>query len=347
MWRTLLIALLAGPAAAEPSLAQVRTQLRALDYKGAAKTLDALGSASGLTHDEVLELYELSGVVAATLKNPKAARAAFQALANLDPSRRLTGRYAPRVTSLFFEARAWAEGAGGLSVVASAALEPGEVGSLTFTVKADVLQRVERVVVHVRRGDGPWSTVELGRTGGTVETAGPRVLWWAELLSARRWVLVSEGSEAAPHQVEAPLPPPPPLPEPEPPMVVAPAPSPALVPTAPVAPPPAPRPRFRPAAFALFGLGVAGLAAGTVFGVLSNGERQRILSAAADGQGVVTGLTRVEALGIDANARLFALVADVCFAAGGALAVTGTALFIAGSVAPDASAAVVTVGGSL
>jgi hypothetical protein len=86
---------------------------------------------------------------------------------------------------------------------------------------------------------------------------------------------------------------------------------------------------------------------GSVFGVLANDGRQRIASAEASSLGLVTSLSREEALRIDQQAQLNALVADICFAAGGAFAVTGAALFIAGTVAPDRSGGAVVVGGRL
>lgn len=326
-------------AASEPSLDKVRAQMRALDYRGAARTLTALEATARLSHDDVLQYYELSGVVAATMKNAARAREAFKALVNLDPSRKLTGRYTPRVLSSFYEAKASAEGTGPLTLEATADVEPGAVKQLAFEVRDDVLDRVATVVIHLEQGTGDWKVIELPRSGGSVACQGERARWWAELLNARGWVLQSIGDATTPRQVAAPAKPA--EPEPTPPAAdVAPPPSPsppaaATVSTEPAPPPPMPSPRFRGAAVALGVVGALGLGAGGVFGYLASSERQRITAAEADADGVVQGLTRQAALGIDRNAQLYALVADVCFAAAGVLAATGVGLFIAGIVWPD------------
>jgi hypothetical protein len=108
-------------------------------------------------------------------------------------------------------------------------------------------------------------------------------------------------------------------------------------------------PRFRPAAYTLFGVGLASLAAGAYIGLQSSVGRQRFANAQTDANGVVISLTRQDAIALDASVRNQALLANVLFAVGGTLAAGGAGLWIAGTVSPatQGGGGGVVLGGSL
>jgi len=341
----ILSLLLPSLAAAADPLESARSLVNELNYKAAAKALEKAAQQPGYTAEQVHLLHELEGVVAGTLNDDRGAVEAFTRLLNLDPGYRLTGRYPPRVTTPFYEAKGWVTDHGALTVErGEPKLEAGKVVGLRFTVKGDVLKRVAAVVVHLREDGGAWRTERLPADGGAVTTDATKVDAWVELLAAKQWSLKLEGSATAPLSFAAqPAPPPPP---PPPSSNLTPErthEAPAAVATATLAP----APRFRGVSIALFATGAAALGVGTAFALLSSAGRQRFASAQTDTAGNVTGLTRQQALDLDASVRMQALVADLLFAAGGLLAATGVTLFIIGTVSPAGGGGGVVLGGAL
>jgi hypothetical protein len=202
-------------AAAEP-LNAAAAEVKALKYKDAARSLAKAEAQQGLSAEQVKQLYELKGIVAGTLNDEAGARAAFTRLLVLAPTFRLNGRYAPRVTTPFYDAKSWVAENGAITVERGApTAAAGKLTSIPVRVSGDALTLVTQVVVHLREPKGPWTTVALGPAGGAVPVSASRVELWVELRGARDWVLRTEGTEAAPLVMEAPAvlvaaPPPPP-----------------------------------------------------------------------------------------------------------------------------------------
>ena len=315
-------------AAAEP-LEQARALVGDLNYKAAAKALDKAEQVQGYTPDQVHLLLELQGVVAGTLNDDRGAKEAFTRLLNLDPGYRLTGKYPPRVTTPFYEAKGWVTDHGALTVEkGEPQLKGARIVGVQFTVKGDVLKRVVAVMVHLREDGGAWTTQRLPAEGGAVTTSAGKVEAWVEVLGAKQWTLKLEGAAASPLVFEGQSPPPPP-------------PNTSLVPEgthetpAAVATPKAePVPRFRPVSIALMATGAVSVGVATAFALMSTAGRQRFASATTDLAGNVNGMTRQQALDLDVQVRTQALVADILFGAGGLLAATGVTLFIIGTVSP-------------
>lgn len=328
------VALASTAGAAEPTVETAQAQVRDLSFKAAERSLARVAQTRNLRNEDVITWHALKGIVAGSLKDAKGARDAFRALLNLNLGYRLEGRFSPRVMTPFFEAKRWAEENGALTVDRSPPLiTEGQVRRLSFAVKGDALKRVSAVVVNVREAGGDWRVVRLGPAGGDVTTQAARVASWVQLEDERGWALVVDGSQSAPIIVQAGAPvatatPPGPTEQ------LTPLPPPPPPPTVSLVEPATSSPRFRPAAWTLVGTGVAALGIGLAFGLIANSERTRFTQATRDSAGVITGLTRQGALELDAAMRTHALVADILFAVGGALAATGVGLWIAGTISP-------------
>jgi hypothetical protein len=145
-----------------------------------------------------------------------------------------------------------------------------------------------------------------------------------------------EPAATPPPKKEAPPPPPPPAPkkvekvEPErPPRVVEPEPAPSGEPVS------SGNAAVRGIGYALLALGMAGLVAGTVMGVLWRNTVGLINGATVE-NGVITSIGgRTDALqpyymGLQDRARVQAISADALWAGGGVLAITGIILYFVG-----------------
>jgi hypothetical protein len=318
-------ALLAAPSTPAARLAEARQLAEAFQYDKALRLADATLQQPDLDRATLIGLAELVGIAAATLDRPAKAREAFQLLVLVAPEHQLSRNLPPRVRTPYFEARAQAERLGGLGLTP----EPpervdGVVSSLSVLVR-DVPSLPARAVRFTVREDGAPERVETvplpPSRRAALAVAGRAVRWTAELLGDRGAVLrVLQREE---------------LPPPPPPVLATPPPLPPVVEAL---PPPAPPPTWlRPAGYALGGVGLAGLAAGALFGVLSVDARSRLAAANRNGQ-VVVGVTQREAARLDAAARTDALVANLGFVAGGALLATGVVLALVGG--PPVSPAV-------
>ncbi len=97
-----------------PELPRARQSLEELRYAEASTALEAARARPGNDRGTLLQILELQGVVAATLRQQDKARTAFQTLLSLAPAHQLVGDYSPRVMTPFFEARAWVDEVGAL-----------------------------------------------------------------------------------------------------------------------------------------------------------------------------------------------------------------------------------------
>lgn len=308
--------LVCSVAAAEPNLERARSLVDALQFPAAKAALLLAKKAPSLTHAEVLELYELSGIVAGSTKDARAATEAFRVLLVLEPGFKLKGKYSPKVTTPFFEARALAKQVvtpslelersddvdGALTKVVLRSASDG--GGLVTTVRLDLVE------------DGASRTVTLPwATRLEVPVRARKVVVTAVLLSEAGWRLVEPPALVR----EAPAPPPP-----APPVVTVP-------PIATVQPAPAPTPSstVRTVGYVLGGVGLAAAGLGVYFGVRSQTARSTVLGAIQDG--VVTGLTRERALELNREVTTNATLANLTFATAGALIIGGVVCWFVGA----------------
>jgi hypothetical protein len=330
----LLAPRLAWGQAPNPDLSRARQSLEALRYTESSKALEAARARSGNDRETLLQILELQGVVAAMLNQSAKARTAFQTLAVLAPEHQLTGDYAPRVVTPFFEAKGWVEdqNAALRFEAAPAAKTEQNVESLAVQTTSDVLQLGRSVRFHLHPEGTAWTEQEspLAEGKASVAVEGERIQWWAELLDEHQAVLALVGSAEDPLTELSPR---------------VEALSRAL--TQPTTPEDsAGGTSLRTASYALLGAAVGTGAAGGYFGLRSRSARKEISDARVDEQGVTVGLTQREALALDERARSSAKVANVLFGVAGATAIAGGTLWVLGApVSVSANPTGVTVGG--
>lgn len=348
----LFLMLLALPSWGGP-LEDALDQLKQLKYGQASKTLEKVHSLRNLSLDEVLRFYELSGIVRASLGDAGRARTSFAKLLRLRPDFALKGRFAPKVTTPFFEAKAISQEQGILRVELEASGFDGTtVTELTLKCRGGE-GWVSELILRLDE-DGVEREAMMSCTGSqAVKVRSRRVGATVLARDARGWVLLESGlarfeaPEAPPAPaIEAPL-----LSEamPSPPLPLVATPTPPLIDKS--ASP-------APLRGLTVGLAVAGglaLTAGAVSaGVnLDLHRRFREKAAVTDEQGLVTGLTRKQALTLEAAAEQAAVIANVGFIAGGALVASAGVTWLIGhsmqaqvALVPGRGA-VVSVGGPL
>ncbi len=344
-----LVLCVAGAAHAEAPLEVAKRQVAALDYAAAKKTLAAAEAVEGYSRDELLDLFELEGLVAGSLSDAAGAKAAFLKLLTLDPAHKLKGRLAPRVTTPFFEAKGQVADRGALALTAQApVVERFLVTAVVFAVTGDAKGWGTKLVVHVKEAGG-WRVVTGAPPTLSAPTKAARVEAWAELRTEKGWVLAVAGSELAPVVAEAPNPPPPPpsaVPVPEPVAVQPAGPAPMVVEAPKPASPPA-EPRLRWAAYTLGGLGALGLVGGGLLELNAWQTLDPLERPQRNASGVVTSLTRKEALGAAESARTSAQWAAVSFGVGAGLLVASAVVFVVESPPPVRVALTPAEGGAL
>lgn len=307
--------LVCSVAAAEPNLERAKALVGSLQFPAAKTALLEAKKAQGLTHAEVLDLYELSGIVAGSTKDARGATEAFRVLLVLEPAFKLKGKYSPKVTTPFFEARALAKQAG----TPTLELERGEhdngvLTKLVLRSPGDGGGLVKQVRLDLQE-DGAARSVTLPWAAQLeVPVHGRKVTVTSALLSEAGWRLVEPAALIS----EAPAPPPPP-----PPAVTVP-PSVAVQPA-----PPPPASSVRTVGYVLGGVGIAAVGLGVFFGVRSQTARSTVLDAVHDG--VVTGLTRAQALELNREISTSATLANITFAAAGALIIGGVVCWFVGA----------------
>lgn len=327
-------------AAPNAKLDEAKRLIEDLELEKALKTLDAAEAIAGNSRETLVELSSLRGATLATLGKAKPAEEAFRLTLFLAPDFKLVGDYAPRVRTPFYAARDWAAKNGTLEAAPEVQQVPGAVEVISVVVKADALKLASKVRFHVRDG-ATWKVDDVAVASGRAKrpVGRPSVEWWAEVLSPKAAVLMTFASETAPRLDAAP--------GAKKPVVVAETPSipakpppPVVKEPEPVAPPPPPveeqlteRPTPAPMgmkvlSFSLMGAGVVAAGVGVALGLSSNAARTQFLAAARDSNGLVTGLSRRDALALEARSKTEATIANVLFVSGAALAATGVVLLV-------------------
>jgi hypothetical protein len=315
--RGLLIGLLSLSSWASP-LDDAQKQIKDLQYAQASKTLKKVAAESDLSRDQVLQFYELSGIVAASMGDAKAARESFRRLLLLAPDFALKGRLAPRVTTPFAEARAAAREEPPFTIKVERTRVEGSLVTGLTVQRTGPIGWMKDVALRVDE-EGVSREIIVGAAAGQVTVRGARVTATATARDARGWVLIA----TEPVTFETPRA----SPAVEKPIALTAPPSPPLT-VADVEPE---APRYRPLAI---GFGIAGglaLAGGIAAGVAMRGAENQARSATTDSNGVVTTLTRVQALALDEQAHQWATVANIGFVAAGVLVAAGVTTWILGS----------------
>ncbi|MDP3233584.1 MAG: hypothetical protein Q8N26_12465 [Myxococcales bacterium] len=341
MRRPLVSLLLCGAIAALASpnakLDEAKRLIEDLELEQALKRLDAAEATPGNSRETLVEIVSLRGATLATLGKAKPAEEAFRVTLFLEPDFKLVGDYAPRVRTPFYAARDWAAKNGTLEASADVQQVPGAVEAIAVVVKADALKLANKVRFHVRAG-ATWKVDDVAVVSGRAKrpVSQPSVEWWAEVLSPKAAVLMTFGSEAAPRVDTAPgatkpvvvAETPPIPPKPSPPVVkeAEPAVTPVVEELTERAPPPPMG--LKVLSFSLMGAGAVAAGVGVALGVSSNAARAQFLSAARDSNGLVTGLSRRDALALEEKSKTEATIANVLFVSGAALAATGVVLFV-------------------
>ncbi|MBL8920124.1 MAG: hypothetical protein JNJ54_14760 [Myxococcaceae bacterium] len=318
-----VVAFWVAAAAPNPKIGEGRKLLEDLELEKAARTLAAAESQAGNDRAQVLEILELQAVVYGTMNKEAKARDAFRELLTLNPGFKLPPEHPPRVRTPFYEAKEWVAQNEPLKLEQTATTEAG-VTTLTLSVKKDLLRLVKKARFVLTDGPAPQvreAALEAGLAKTTVEA--PKLGWTIQVLGARDAIVIELGPfthevpTGAPVSVEQTR-----------------AEGNEGVSTAASAPA-SPSP-LRPVGYALFGAGVVAAGVGVVFGVLANGARARVTGATQDGQGLITSLTQRQAQTLEQQARSQAVLANVLFGVGGALAAAGVVLFFVGAPTSEA-----------
>lgn len=363
-----VLGLLVLPALAFAQVEKAEKALRELEYPEALKALEVARKQPGNDRATTLRIYELQGVVLATMGKEAQALKAFQALFSLVPDFKLSGNHPPRVTTVFYEARGWLDQHQAIAArQLPAKTQDGLVKQLQVELANDPLKLVKEIRFGVL-ADGKTTEVDVPVTGQliTVPQSVQRLSWWAVLLGEKKAQLKELSSASSPRiEAAAPLPvavkpkeePKPelkPQPKPEPVAEAKPEKTPEknadaekstekdadkiteksaektgeLTEWSEPPPPATPMSGKRIASIALLGGGAVAAGVGVAFGVISNGTRAQVTSAETDSAGRVIGLTQKDALALDAQQRTQATVANVLMISGAALAAGGVTLLI-------------------
>ncbi len=312
------LAVFAGP---NPKIAEARKQFEDLELEKAARTLAAAEVVPGNDRKQVLEILELQGIVYGTWNKDAKARDAFRELLTLNPEFKLGGEHPPRVRTPFYEAKGWVVENAPLQLEGTATT--GElVTALEVKVKKDALRLVKGVrFVIIEGGDPTPQDVTLADGVAKLTVDAARLVWRAELIGNHEATVFELGPFTHSGTTRSS----------EPVAVVAPV---AAVEQA------ASGGWMKPTSYALFGVGAAALVAGAVFGIMSSDGRSRVTNAATSPTGLITSVTQRESALVEKQSMQQAVIANVLFGAGGALAAGGALLFF---LAPSASPVTVLV----
>jgi hypothetical protein len=308
----------APPNAGARGLASARTLIDEFQFAKALSVISQTLKEPDLDTATLIDLYELEGIAHATSGAAPAAKEAFARLLTLDPAHAVPNELPPKVRTLYFGARTVAQREALELVAEVPARSAGLIEGVSVIVKTSSLLPATGVRFTVSvDGEAPITTV-VPLENPRVKVHGRNVKWWADLLGAHGAVLrsVERDEVAAVDEVGK----------------TAPAVSQAVT---------TPGGWIKPAGIAVGIGGLMGVTIGGLLGVQSAAARAKIAGAQTDENGVVIGLTQVEAQKLDATARE-GLAANILMISGGALAATGLLMFLLGP--SEASPVAVSVG---
>jgi tetratricopeptide (TPR) repeat protein len=296
-------------------------------YAAALEALKKAQAHEGNSAEQLAQIFELEGLAHAALKRPDEARKDFTRLLALNPQHHFASAQAPRVMTPYLEARSQVQQHGAIGLTTGPPELDGEKVAVKLGV-SDFLGLGRTLVVKLVE-DGVSRELTLAPEPSVrVEAKGERVELSAELLGERHASLA-----ALPVQVlEAPKP-----------VAVAPAPAPPVA--APEVVPPPPVVEARPersrgkliSGLVLVGAAAAALGSGAYLGLRAQGLRAQYNAAIQ--QSVIT-LTYGDAMALQRTVQGDAVLANILFIAGGAAAVAGVSLTIAGLVVSPTPAGV-------
>lgn len=350
-WLGVAVSLTAAAAFAEGSPAERIDAARALvnagKHKQALVEAEAVAALEGNPRPVVLGAWEVMGLAWGGLKKAPKAEAVFRRLLTLEPGFKLKGKVSPAASAAFKKAKRWvAQRQGGLvAEQLSPAIKDGHIVGVFLSIDGDATGLVKTVRAHLRVDGAAWAVKSQPAEGSTaIEVAGKAVQWWAELLGDHDAVLLTLGSEAEPFVDAVPgaiirkaAPTETPAAGASKPVAKADAPTQLTLTPEPAAPgvevttkatPQKPR-RVLP--WVLVGAGLVSAGVGVGFGVASGSARDRIASASVNAEsGLVTGMTRAQALEFQQKAQTDAVVANTLYGAGATLVAGGVLWWLLG-----------------
>jgi hypothetical protein len=347
--------------ASAQELEKAQKLMGAKKYDAALKSLESAAKKSGLDRDSYLTILELKGLAEAQSGKDKLSEATFKQLLSIDPKRSLVGKYSGKPMVAIGAAQTYVLNNGALEAVA---LEPttegGMVKQLNVAVKNDGLSLAKMVRFHVRGDSGVWKASESPILNAAASTAasGASVDYWVEVLGDKNAQLLLLGIPTKPVKAVA---------APEKPIQVA-VKEPVKevvvesvktdVPKAAmkideattkideakvvVSDESKASSPIRPIGYGLMAAGVVAVGVGAYFGITANGARESIKADLAAGSA-----TQQQLYDRDQQAISSSTIANVLFAAGGALAVTGGVLWFVGGDEPAKVAVLPSLNGVL
>jgi len=142
-----------APKSGEDAVAEARRLAEQKEYEEALAKLDAALMAPNNSHDALIEIYKLRGILSAQRGREDDAQKSFRALLGVDPGHSLAETTDPAVTRAFAAALSYWAGKEPprLAVVLPSRAEPGEPLVLDAKVRSDPLQMVSGIEVLLRR----------------------------------------------------------------------------------------------------------------------------------------------------------------------------------------------------
>jgi hypothetical protein len=237
------------------------------------------------------------------------------------------------VRTPFFEAKSWQSEQVGLDLKEGPAVAAGgQVAALQFQLTADPLKLARTLRVHLVGVPAPIDAPVSGPGMLKVGISAPgAVQYWAELLDEHQAILLAIGDGAHPQHV----------------LQANGGDSLGVKTTVPDAD--SGSDTLRIAGLAVGASGVVMVGVGAIFGLKVRSDQSSVTNATRNSSGVVTSLTRAQAMSLDSEAKTDAVIADVLFAAGAVAAATGAGLWIGGTfitAAPEPKGAAVALSGS-
>ena len=332
-----------------PDLEKAQQLLAQKKYDAALKSIDAAAKKGGLERESLLTLLESRGLAQASLGQTEKAEESFRSVLQLEPRRDLTGKYTGKVVGVIAAAKEWFKEHGGIELgPLDPGAEGGRVKQISLFVRNDPLKLISHVRFYVRQDGGAWKPIEASLANGAAATDvdGEVIEWWAEAQSEKKDQLMFLGSAGKPIKQSAPAP-----------VAVAPVAVVEVKKDAPVetklTPKEKPEERLelqptmrsnplRPVGFVLLGVGLATVGVGTAFGISANSTRESVKASLAAGGG-----DPAELYARDQSAIASSRLANIMFAVGGGLGLTGILFAILGhdvAVVPGAGGGVTVLG---